>query len=160
MSTPVQAWTRAARCVAALMLLAPAAVRAQAITIFPVQDLSFGQIRAGFNEKVEWSDAPRRAELEVRARGRVVIDVTLPTEMISAGGQRFPLRFDASVGQIQWLRNGRRFPFDPRSPRSIRIPRRQRGALIFLGGTAEPAVVQAPGPYGATITVRVSNAGT
>lgn len=141
------------------LLFAPAAASAQ-LSVFPVQDLAFGQLQAGIASTITVSDAARRAELDIRGKGTFTLDVILPTRMVSAQGKTFPLSFSNTSGQYRWPRLGLSFSFNPNTPTTIWIPFWESGATVYLGGTASPGPNQPPGLYTATITVQISNSGT
>lgn len=141
------------------LLVAPRPLLGQ-LSIYPVQDLTFGQIPAGSPTSVLVTDASRRAELEISGRGTFTLNVILPTQMVSLQGDQFPITFSSSDGMIYLPRFRWSLPFDPTTPTSIWIPRWERGAQVYLGGTATPGSSQPPGLYAATITVQIINAGT
>ncbi len=109
---------------ALLPLLAPGALHAQ-VAVFPVQNLSFGTIRAGMPEYVAPDDVARRAELELVGSGTVVITFALPTEMVSVGGHRVPLQFDRSDAIFVYRGGSAEKSFDPN--KAIELPHQGRG---------------------------------
>ena len=141
------------------LVSAPVAANAQ-LSVFPVQDLAFGQLQAGIPSTITVGDAARRAEFDIRGRGTYTLNMILPTQMTSAQGKVFPLSFSSSSGQYHWPRLGLNFSFNPHVPTSIWIPFWESGATVYLGGTASPGPNQPPGLYTATITLQISNAGT
>jgi hypothetical protein len=144
---------------ALLPLLAPSALPAQ-VAVFPVQNLSFGTIRAGMPEYVAPDDVARRAELELVGSGRVVITIALPTEMVSAGGHHVPLLFDHGDATFADRGGGKERSFDPNKSANFNIKASDGGGTICLGGMALPDASQPPGRYTATITVQVVTPGT
>jgi hypothetical protein len=141
------------------LLLVPAGLAGQ-LSLFPVQDLAFGQLQAGLSGVVLPTDATRRAELEIFAgRGEYSISLGLPGQLTSAGGAAVPLVFAATDGVLIIPRRNRLTTFNPAQPYSFRLNRNDGNALIYLGGTAAPALAQPPGVYTATITVMVTNTG-
>jgi hypothetical protein len=144
---------------ALLPLLAPAPLQAQ-VAVFPVQNLSFGTIRAGMPEYVAPDDVARRAELELVGSGKVVITIALPAEMVSAGGHRVPLSFDRADALFVDRGGGKDRTFDPTRPSTFNIKASDGGGTVCLGGTALPDASQPPGRYTATITVQVVTPGT
>lgn len=131
------------------------------LTIFPVQDLGFGQLQAGVPEVVLPTDAARRAELQVFAgKGAYTLSIVLPSQMSSLGGAVLPLLFGSTDGILTLPRGNQERAFDPSQPYGFRLTPRDGSAIIYLGGTAAPALGQPPGLYTATITVMVSNTGT
>jgi len=143
------------------LLLAPAPLAAQ-VALFPVQNLSFGTIRAGMPEHVSPDDVARRAELELVGSGVVVITIALPADMVSAGGHRLPLLFERGDGLFlaRGPGRGQDRTFDPNKPRNFHINASEGGGTVCLGGTALPDASQPPGRYTATITVQVVTPGT
>jgi hypothetical protein len=144
-----------------LQVLAPGALLAQ-VAVFPIQNLSFGTIRAGMPEYVSPDDVARRAELELVGSGTVVITLALPADMVSAGGHRVPLLFDRGDGMFvsRGPGRGKDRTFDPNKPSTFHINARDGGGTLCLGATALPSASQPPGRYTATITVQVVAPGT
>jgi len=144
-----------------LLLLAPSDLVAQ-VAVFPVQNLTFGTIRAGMPEYVSPDDVARRAELELVGSGTVVITIALPADMVSAGGHRVPLLFERGDGLFvsRGRGQGRDRTFDPNKPSTFHINASDGGGTLCLGGTALPDASQPPGRYTATITVQVVTPGT
>ncbi len=140
-------------------LLLPSPLLGQ-FSVYPVQDLAFGQIPAGTPSAIAPTDAARRAEVDVGGTGLYTLNVILPTEMVTMSGARFPISFDSSDGILRYRRLGWQLSFDPTTPTSVWIPWWESGASVYLGGTAEPAASQPPGQYRATITVQIINSGT
>ncbi len=143
-------------------VLAPAAngaLHAQ-VALFPVQNLSFGNLRPGAPELVGADDAVRRAELELVGDGTVVITVGLPTEMVNMDGARLPLSFSRGDAVIEMRDSGKDKSFDPNKPKQIKIKQKEGGARIYLGGMALPDASQPPGHYTATVTIQIVAAGT
>lgn len=145
--------------VVSLAATAPGTLLAQ-VAVFPVQDLSFGTLRAGSAEQVDPADPMRRAEIEMVGSGNVVITFGLPTEMVSIAGHRLPLQFVKGDAEIEMKGTGRDRDFDPNKPKSIKIKDKEGGARLYLGGLALPTLSQPPGRYRATITVQVVTPGT
>lgn len=149
------------RCAFLLVLgpLLPGAVQGQ-VAALPIQDLAFGLLQPGLPMSVPPSDASRRAEVEVRGSGFLVLDFVLPSEMVSAGGARLPIRFGSSDAIVEYLRRGGTYTVNPNTATFLPIFRFQRGVLIYLGGTVDPAPDQPPGRYVAAISIQISNLGT
>lgn len=148
----------AARCVLVTLLVA-GPVEAQ-VTVFPIQDLTFGQIQPGVAEDVTPNDVQKRGEFEIRGTGIFQVSLFLPSRMTSVGGATLPLRFDAGDGRVRWRRTGISFSFNPTVPSSVWIPWWEGGAQIYLGGLATPDVTQPPGNYVGTLTLQVVPTGT
>jgi hypothetical protein len=146
-----------------LLLACPLRVGAQPpgeVSVHPVQDLAFGTLRPGVVEGVSPRDGSRRAEVEIRGKGSYLLEVLLPPVMTSAAGFSFPLRFNPGDGVVHWLKSGTELPLNPTSPYALVLPPNEKGALIWLGGTALPPTGQPPGAYSASITLRVTQLGT
>ncbi len=141
------------------LLFAPVAASAQ-LSVFPVQDLAFGQLQAGISSTITVDDAARRAEFDIRGSGTYTLNVILPTQMVSSQGKLLPLSFNSTSGRYRWPRLGWNFNFDPATPTTVWIPFWETGVTVYLGGTASPGANQPPGLYTATITVQISNSGT
>ena len=147
-----------ARC-AIMVFLMTADLGAQ-VAVFPVQDLSFGTLRAGASEVVDPLDRVRRAEIELVGSGNVVITFGLPTEMVSTTGHRLPLQFARGDAELEIKNSGKDRSWDPNKSKNIKIKPKEGGARLYLGGLALPTATQPPGRYSATITVQVVTPGT
>ncbi len=144
---------------AVLAGLAPGVLGGQ-VAVLPLQNLSFGTLRAGVGTVVDPSDPTRRAEIELVGAGEVVITFHLPRALLNSGGRELPLHFGRGDAVLELKGSGRRFPFDPTKPRNIRIRRPEGGARVYLGGTARPDPAQPPGEYRATIVLQIVAPGT
>jgi hypothetical protein len=125
------------------------------IAVLPVQNLSFGQLRAGQAELVSPDDRARRGEFEIVGSGRVTITLILPTQMVSAGGSSLPLSFGKDDVTLEFAETGRDRTFNPSKPHSVNIKKKEGGASLHIGGLALPAASQPPGHYGATLTIQI-----
>ena len=138
------------------LLLVPTASTAQ-IAIFPTQDLGFGALQPGVSEVVVSTDAARRAQFDVIAKGLFIATFVLPTEMVSlTSGAILPVGIGANDGLAG--RDNTYAAFDPTQPFTFR-GHKSKPFSLFLGGAADPATSQAPGGYTATITLFVIQAG-
>lgn len=151
-------WKRIGLLTCALFAAASPAV-AQ-VALFPRQGLSFGVLTAGIADRVDPTDAARRAELEIVGEGDYTVVVQVPAALQSPEGRTLPLRFEAGDGLIRWRKSNKETPFQPGQTVSIRIPKGLGGAYVWVGGTAQPAAGQPPGGYSASITVQIIPAGT
>ena len=139
--------------------LSPAAASGQ-LSVFPVQDLSFGLVQPGVPEVVLPSQPTRRAEFDVVAgRGTYIVQVTLPASLVSATLGVLPLSFSNTDGVVEIGRRGKLDSFDPKVPYSFKLNRNDGGAAIYIGGTAVPSPTQQPGLYSATMTIMITNSG-
>jgi hypothetical protein len=141
----------------ALLLASPLAAAGQAtVAVLPVQGLRFGVLASGLPIEVSPLDGTRRAAIELVGSGRVTVTFELPTALRSGhDGPGLPLRFGVGDGRVTFPGSGRVLVFDPSLPVSFSIPPGSGGATVHLGGTALPGPRQAPGDYGAEITVQV-----
>lgn len=144
----------------ALTFLLGAAALAGQVSVFPVQDLSFGPLRPGVDERVTTDDAQRRAELEVLGTGKLVLTLGLPAELVSVAGHRIPLDFANQDAQVVFRASGKSHSFNPRNPTNLNVKDSEGGLSIFLGGLASPALTTPPGSYTAKIVVQVAAPGT
>jgi hypothetical protein len=127
------------------------------IAIFPAQDLVFGPLQRGVPEFVATTDAARRAQFDVIARGSLIATFVLPTEMVSlANGSVLPIAILANDGLAG--RSNSLVVFDPTQPLTFR-GHPSKPFSLYLGGTADPGASQSPGSYSATITLFVIQAG-
>lgn len=153
------------QCITAVLVLlcvgmAPVGAHAQgegnpSASAVAVRGLSFGVIIPGVPETVSVQDVQRRAEVVVSGQGVADVQLLLPREMVSAGGDVLPLVFlpgDAglSIGPVN-----RPSPFDPRQRQRIRLPSEGGQLRIYLGGTAQVSPNQPAGTYSATVQVLV-----
>src|SRR6187551_1173436 len=73
-----------------------AAQSAQAVSIVPVQSLSFGLLLPGLREVVRVTDVARRAVVALAGNAPVDVVLVLPNAMESPSGDRIPLQFSPS----------------------------------------------------------------
>jgi hypothetical protein len=141
----------------ALLLASPWPARAQAsVAVLPVQGLRFGILSSGLPVVVSPLDGSRRASIELVGSGQVTVTFELPTVLRAGrGSPGVPLRFEVGDGRVSFPGSSRVLVFDPSLPVSFSIPPGSGGATVHLGGTAYPGPRQAPGDYGAEITVQV-----
>jgi hypothetical protein len=128
--------------------------------IYPVRNLTFGELNPGLASSVLPSDAARRAELDLQGSGALIVTILPPGQLTSPSGAGLPVIFGLTHGVVRWRKSGNEFVFDPNLPYAFTLPKGQDGAWIYLGGTAVPSPSQAPGQYSATITVTITPAGT
>ena len=130
------------------------------VALFPVQNLTFGDLRPGQTELVGIDDPVRRAELELVGTGRVIITVGLPAEMLSVDGHRLRLDFSNKDAALEMRNSGKVRTFNPNKSKRIKIGKNEDGARIHIGGMALPDAAQPAGRYSATITIQIVAAGT
>ena len=125
-----------------------------------IQGLSFGPLTAGLAEPVRLNDAWRRGE--VRLEGERILDVSLilPTSMVAPGGASIPLQFVNGDASVTVVGSNQTSVFDPNVGTKVTLKKTATAALLYLGGTALPAVTQAAGNYTATIVIVLAKPGT
>ena len=124
--------------------------------VLPVQSLRFGTLTPGLPTAVSSADGGRRAAIEVSGRGLVTVRFSLPGSMRSGTGALLPLQFGPADGQVMNVSNGQVTVFDPRQEHRFTVGGSAGRAVVYLGGTAQPAIGQAPGSYEGEITVTVT----
>jgi hypothetical protein len=128
--------------------------------LFPQQDLSFGTLTPGTPRVVTTSDVANRAEVELVGSGSITLEVVVPAALVSVGGQTLPVVFGPSDGMLRHKKGGQSVTFQPGTQFSFTMPPGIGGGFIWVGGTAQPSSVQAPGVYTGTLTVRILSPGT
>lgn len=134
------------------------AVEAQKpITVTAVQGLTFGNVFPGVPLHILRTDPVGSGQYNIRGNKLAGMQITfsLPTTMTGPAAATMPVSFNSTDGGYsnpQLI--GSQVPFDPRSPYTASLDK-NGDALIYLGGTASPAVNQRAGSYTATITMTV-----
>jgi len=145
----------------ALLLLLPEVAFAQRpISTVPgaFRDLDFGVVLPGVAEVVAPSD-PRAGQWVFKGPSGATVAITfasLPV-YLAIGGQTLAVTFgpeSAAWNTVNDPSTAR--PFDPLVGATAVIGRPPSRIYVWLGGTAVPAPVQAPGTYESTYTVDVS----
>lgn len=148
--------------VAALLLgscPATAVAQASAVTVVPVQPLSFGLLFPGVMDAVPITDVARRAVVALAGSGSVDVSFILPTQLEVDGGRPIPLRFGpADAGILSSLLSAAN-PMNPHDMTRVQLTAGQPVHLL-LGGTAMPARDQRQGRYTARVLVIISQPGT
>lgn len=128
--------------------------------VIGIQGLTFGTLTAGLAEPVRLNDAWRRGE--VRLEGERVLDVSLilPVSMIAPGGASIPLQFVNGDASVTVVGSNQTNVFDPNVGAKVTLKKTATAALLYVGGTALPAVTQAAGNYTATIVIMLAKPGT
>lgn len=142
-----------------LLALSAGPARAQ-LALYPVQGLDFGELRGGASGRIQPTDAQRRGEIELLGSGLFTVSLVLPTHMVSDAGQTLPLGFGPGDAVFRLRKTGRETSFDPTQPSTFRVPFKDDGSVIYIGGLAVPDPRQAPGTYTATVTIQVVASGT
>jgi hypothetical protein len=135
--------------------IAPASLHAQ---ISGVRPLDFQTLVAGVPKHVARTDPVWSGEFRFTT-GSLITQVTLdvPSRLNGPGGASIPLSFSSSdagyspTGNI----NNQTQTFSPNGETITLWLTGRRTASIFVGGTATPSAVQAPGNYSAPITLEV-----
>jgi len=138
------------------------APRGSSLTAAPQSNLTFGEVFPGIRSTVSNRDNKRAGRFQIRGpkNTSVRIDMILPQAMTSTGGNEMPLEFGPSDG-LAASNPGRQsgMAFNPWEPLVTVLGNNGR-LYIRLGGSALPAIAQAPGTYSATIFLTVYSLGT
>ncbi len=144
-----------------VVVAAPSSAQGQSLTAAGGQDLTFGALIVGIPVSVTRFDRANTGQFTLTGarRAEVIVDLTLPTALVSARGDLLPIEFgsgDGGYSQARATRSAR--AFDPRVP--LVTPLGNNGRLyIFLGGTVRPSAQQPAGIYRAAVTLTVSYSG-
>jgi hypothetical protein len=136
-----------------------AAQSSQAVSIVPVQSLSFGLLLPGLREVVRVTDVARRAVVALAGSAPVDVVLVLPNAMESATGDRIPLQFSASDAALLTTSGSALAQLDPLQVNRVQLGN-DRTVLFVLGGTAVTSAATRPGHYTARVALLVSNPGT
>jgi len=131
----------------------------QAVSIVPVQSLSFGLLLPGLREVVRVTDISRRAVVALAGNSSVDVVLVLPNAMESASGDRIPLQFSSSDAAILTTSGNALAQLDPLQINRVQLGN-DRTVLFVLGGTAVTSATTRPGHYTARVALLVSNPGT
>lgn len=140
--------------VAKAAFVTSATAQGQPLRATGAQDLNFGIVFPGVQERVSRTDPANAGRYELRGRrlAEVRITFTLPPALTASGGRTIPLVFGPNDGGRNFFNNATNAQaFDPRVPLVTRLG---LGRLyIFLGGTLNPSPTTTAGNYQATITL-------
>jgi hypothetical protein len=136
-----------------------AAQSTQAVSIIPVQSLSFGLLLPGLREAVSVTDVSRRAVVALAGDGPVDVAQVLPSAMETPTGDRIPLRFAASDAALITTSGTTLSQLDPLQVNRIQLGN-DRTVLFVLGGTAVTSATTRPGHYTARVALLVNHPGT
>jgi len=131
----------------------------QAVSITPVQSLSFGLLLPGLREAVSVTDVSRRAVVALAGDGPVDVALVLPSAMETATGERIPLRFAASDAALLTTSGTTLSVLDPLQVNRVQLGN-DRTVLLVLGGTAVTSATTRPGHYTARVALLVNHPGT
>jgi hypothetical protein len=136
-----------------------AAQATQAVSIIPVQSLTFGLLLPGLREAVSVTDVSRRAVVALAGDGPVDVALVLPSAMETPTGDRIPLRFAASDAALITTSGTTLSQLDPLQVNRIQLGN-DRTVLFVLGGTAVTSATTRPGHYTARVALLVNHPGT
>jgi hypothetical protein len=136
-----------------------AAQSTRAVSIIPVQSLSFGLLLPGLREAVSVTDVSRRAVVALAGDGPVDVALVLPSAMETPTGDRIPLRFAASDAALITTSGTTLSQLDPLQVNRVQLGN-DRTVLFVLGGTAVTSVTTRPGHYTARVALLVNHPGT
>ena len=131
----------------------------QAVSITPVQSLSFGLLLPGLREAVSVTDVSRRAVVALAGDGPVDVALVLPSAMETPTGDRIPLRFAASDAALLTTSGTTLSQLDPLQVNRVQLGN-DRTVLFVLGGTAVTSATTRPGHYTARVALLVNHPGT
>lgn len=135
------------------------AMHAQAVTVSPVQGLSFGLLLPGAPETVRLDDVARRGMVALSGTGSLDVTFVLPAALLSAEGGSLPLTFSTASAGVLASSGTAATPVNPQQLLRVQLAA-DRVTHLVLGGTAQPSVSQRAGHYTARIVVIVSPPGT
>jgi hypothetical protein len=135
------------------------AARAQAVTVNPVQGLSFGLLLPGTPETVSLDDVARRGVVALAGSGSLDVTFVLPSAMLSPEGGSLPLSFSSVSAGLLASAGGIAMPLNPQQLLRVQLAP-DRVMHLVLGGTAQPTAGQRAGHYVGRVVVIVSQPGT
>ena len=137
----------------------PATAQAPAaVSIIPVQDLSFGLLLPGFQNAISVSDVSRRAVVALSGSGSVDIAVVLPTALTTSSGDRIPLHFSSGDAAVLSTAGSTLSTLDPRQISRVQLGNAST-VLFVLGGTAQTSASTRPGHYTARVALLLNHPG-
>ena len=136
-----------------------AAQSSQAVSIIPVQSLSFGLLLPGLREVIRVTDVSRRAVVALAGDGPIDVTLVLPSALESPTGERIPLQFSPSDAALLTTGGSALSQLDPLQINRVQLDN-DRTVLFVLGGTAVTSATTRPGHYTARVALLVSNPGT
>ena len=136
-----------------------AAASAQAVSVSPVQGLSFGLLLPGTPETVTLDDVARRGVVALAGSASLDVTFVLPTALLSPEGGSLPLSFSPVSAGLLASAGGAATPLNPQQLLRVQLAP-DRVMHLVLGGTAHPAAGQRAGHYTGRVVVIVSQPGT
>jgi hypothetical protein len=127
--------------------------------VIALQGLTFGTLTAGLAEPVRLNEAWRRAEARLEGERNLEVRLILPTALVAPGGASIPLQFVNGDASVTIVGSNQPSVFDPNTTKRFSFKKTETAALLYLGGTALPAVNQAAGNYTATVVIVLSKPG-
>lgn len=156
--------------VAAALLVLPVAVAAQAsgdmtatadvlqpLTVTAGQNLAFGTVFPGVSKTI-LPDGVTAGRFDIAGAGESEVDVNFSFPGTLTGpGAPMPISFGATAAAWATASSAGASAFDPNTGTTQDL---EAGAMmVFIGGTVDPAVDQAPGTYSGTVTLLVAYTG-
>ena len=132
---------------------------AQAVSVVPVQSLSFGLLVPGRREVVSVNDAGRRAVVALAGSGAMDVTLVLPTALETPAGDRIPLQFSTGDAVLLTTAGSTLATLDPLEINRVQL-QNDRTVLLVLGGTAVTPAMTRPGHYTARVALLLNPPGT
>jgi len=132
---------------------------AQAVSVVPVQSLSFGLLVPGRREAVTVNDAARRAVVALAGNGSMDVTLVLPSALETAAGDRIPLQFSTGDAVLLTTAGSTLATLDPLQVNRVQL-QNDRTVLLVLGGTAVTPATTRPGHYTARVALLLNPPGT
>ena len=132
---------------------------AQAVSVVPVQSLSFGLLLPGSREAVPVTDAGRRAVVALAGNGPMDVTLVLPTALETPAGDRIPLQFTTGDAVLLTTAGSTLTTLDPLEVNRVQL-QNDRPVLLVLGGTAVTPASTRPGHYTARVALLLNPPGT
>lgn len=147
----------------ALLAARPAAAQPtpSSITVTGMRNLGFGSLIPGVPSAVAPTDPARAAQFDVRgaAAQQLQLVLALPLALQGPGGAQLPVRYGPSAAAYSLTSApADAIAFDPALPFTVALPSSGR-MQVYVGGTALPSGLAAPGRYSAVITLTASATG-
>jgi hypothetical protein len=132
---------------------------AEAVSVVPVQSLSFGLLVPGRREAVTVNDAGRRAVVALAGNGPMDVTLVLPSALETAAGDRIPLQFSTGDAVLLTTAGSTVATLDPLQVNRVQL-QNDRTVLLVLGGTAVTPATTRPGHYTARVALLLNPPGT
>jgi hypothetical protein len=132
---------------------------AEAVSVVPVQSLSFGLLVPGRREAVTVNDAGRRAVVALGGSGPMDVTLVLPSALETAAGDRIPLQFSTGDAVLLTTAGSTLATLDPLQVNRVQL-QNDRTVLLVLGGTAVTPATTRPGHYTARVALLLNPPGT